>query len=73
MSTTTQTWPPGWYPNGDVVRYWNGLEGAEQCACRGTGVILVEGPCDAAPLEAPCRCLNAEASRPIISETRGAR
>jgi hypothetical protein len=29
-----------------------------QCACGGSGVILVEGPCDAAPLEAPCPCLE---------------
>lgn len=27
------------------------------CACLGTGTILLEGPCDTAPEEAPCpRC-----------------
>ena len=29
-----------------------------RCACGGTGVVLVEGPCDTAPLEAPCPCLE---------------
>jgi hypothetical protein len=28
------------------------------CPCKGSGVVLVEGPCDAAPLEAPCPCLG---------------
>jgi hypothetical protein len=28
------------------------------CTCNGTGVVLVEGPTDAAPLEAPCPCLE---------------
>lgn len=27
------------------------------CACNGFGIVFVEGPCDAAPLEAPCKCL----------------
>jgi hypothetical protein len=26
MSTTTPTAPPGWYPKGNGMRYWNGLE-----------------------------------------------
>ena len=30
MSTTTQTTPPGWYPNGDVMRLWNGLEWTDE-------------------------------------------
>lgn len=28
--------------------------------CGGTGLILVEGPCDAAPMEAPCPCLESD-------------
>ena len=28
------------------------------CPCKGTGTILIEGPCDAAPQEAPCPCLK---------------
>lgn len=27
------------------------------CRCGGSGVVLVTGPCDAAPLEAPCICM----------------
>jgi hypothetical protein len=30
MSSTAQTTPPGWYPNGDVMRLWNGLEWTDE-------------------------------------------
>jgi uncharacterized membrane protein YhaH (DUF805 family) len=30
MSTTAQTTPPGWYPNGDVMQLWNGLEWTDE-------------------------------------------
>jgi hypothetical protein len=35
--------------------------------CLDTGVVLVEGPCDAVPLEAPCGCL---AQRPVSAPVR---
>jgi len=42
----------------------------DHCGCGGTGVILVEGPCDAAPLEAPCPCLETTVTRPPLEVGR---
>ena len=42
--------------------------------CLNTGVELIEGPCDAAPLEAPCRCLTSPTAQPpakLVSGSHG--
>jgi hypothetical protein len=45
-------------------------EAQPACACRGTGVVLIEGPCDAAPAEAPCICLSGISLRVDPDEAR---
>ena len=39
--------------------------------CLGTGVTLIEGPCDAAPLEAPCGCLTSPTTAPTANPNEG--
>jgi hypothetical protein len=40
-------------------------------SCLGSGVVLVEGPCDTVPLEAPCRCLSAHHAVDLVRDVAG--